>query len=485
MQGPNYIAFAIPLFFILISIELLVAWRKRRTVYHFADAITDLACGISQQLARVFLTVGLLAVYTFVYERFRLVTFPAGSAWPWVIALFGVDFLYYWWHRLSHQVNFLWAIHVVHHSSEDFNLAVALRQAVFSLFSTMPFYVLLAVAGVPTIAFATMESLSLLYQFWIHTELMGSWGRGEGLMNSPSAHRVHHAVNARYLDRNFAATFLIWDRLFGSYEPEGEPCVYGITKPLKSFNPFWAQVHYWRELFDVARAAPSLAQGLSVPFRSPSWHPQWTPAPEPRAEPLTPQSFVRHAAPSKPALNVYIGVHFALVVVATFCVSMWGAMMSPAPRGVPHGDHPALPVGVGRPARRKALGAERRAAASVRGSCGVVSLACGGIGSACLGAPAAARRGIVAVVARGGYAVCWSPVTRISSISFFTSRGLGRHATAPAAMLSCSALWPWPAVKVTSNIPLWSGRLETLRQTSRPDISSMLRSMANPSGLSS
>ena len=143
MEGLDYIAVAIPVFIALIGLEIAVARKQRRTVYHFADAITDLACGVSQQVAALFMAAGLFALYVYIYEHGRLVTFGKGSVAPWLIAAFGVDLCYYWWHRLSHRVNFLWAVHVVHHSSEDFNLAVALRQEVFGDLTAAPFYLVL------------------------------------------------------------------------------------------------------------------------------------------------------------------------------------------------------------------------------------------------------------------------------------------------------------------------------------------------------
>ncbi|HEX4621628.1 MAG TPA: sterol desaturase family protein, partial [Myxococcaceae bacterium] len=265
-HGPNPIALAIPLFFFFIGVELLVARRRRVRAYHFADAITDLSCGVTEQVVGIFPAAAVVALYVLVYDHWRLIHFSPSSLVMWAIAVLGVDVLYYWWHRLSHTVNFMWAVHVVHHSSEDFNLAVALRQAVLTDLTQTWFYLPLALAGVTPVAVFTVLSLSTLYQFWIHTELIGKLGPLDRWINTPSAHRVHHGVNPQYLDRNYAAVFMFWDRLFGSYEPEGEPCVYGISKPIRSFNPLWAQFHFWVEMWRVARAAPSLRTGLQVFF---------------------------------------------------------------------------------------------------------------------------------------------------------------------------------------------------------------------------
>src|SRR6266852_2961559 len=248
----NYIALAIPFFFLLMGVELWVAGRRGARVYRFNDALVDLSCGMTQQVLLVF-AVGLLgACYLWLYQhRFWSLHGPAA----WLVAFFAVDFIYYWWHRLSHRVNFLWAVHVVHHQSEDYNLAVALRQAVLSVWTIWPFHLSLALIGVPPVVFATVESFSTLYQFWIHTELVGKLGWYERAFNTPSQHRVHHAINPRYLDRNYAATLCIWDRLFGTFQEEREQTVFGLVKPLASFNPLWAQLQAWAALWRTSRGA--------------------------------------------------------------------------------------------------------------------------------------------------------------------------------------------------------------------------------------
>jgi alkylglycerol monooxygenase len=333
VEGPDYIALAIPLFIALIGLELAVARKQRRTVYHFADAITDLACGVSQQVTSLFMAAGLFALYVYVYEHGRLVTFGKGSVAPWLIAAFGVDLCYYWWHRLSHRVNFLWAVHVVHHSSEDFNLAVALRQEVFGDLTATPFYLVLALAGVTPLAVFTLRSLSLIYQFWIHTEIVGKLGPLDRWVNTPSTHRVHHAVNKRYIDRNYAAVLMIWDRLFGSYEPETEACVYGLSKPLRSFNPLWAQVHHWVAMAKVAAAAPSFWQGFQVFVRPPGWCPPWLLTIRLDEAPIAPQTVVKYEVAPRQGLNAYVGVQFAVVAATTFTLLMFGARLSLWTRG--------------------------------------------------------------------------------------------------------------------------------------------------------
>ncbi|AKV03398.1 Sterol desaturase [Labilithrix luteola] len=311
------IALAVPLFFVAIAVELAVAKKRGVVVYRFADALTNLSCGITQQVMLLAYAALQLAVYAWVYEHARFLSWD--TPWiGWALAFLGVDFLYYWWHRLSHEVNVLWAAHVVHHQSEDYNLAVALRQAVLTSWTELPFYLPLALLGVPTIAFATMHALSTLYQFWIHTQLVGKVrGPFDRVLNLPSHHRVHHAINARYLDKNYGATLIVWDRLFGTYEEETETPVYGITHPLASFSPMWAQVHYWVELARMTKQARRPVDKVRLWFASPAFVPEGVePAPIEASHPKYDREVSR-------PLAIYVGAQYALVLVTTFSLLMW------------------------------------------------------------------------------------------------------------------------------------------------------------------
>jgi alkylglycerol monooxygenase len=310
----SYIALAVPFFFLLIGLELVVARARRRSCYRLGDALGDLGCGMAQQVALVFMAGAVIAGYTHLYTHLRLFT-PA-PAIAWIVALVGVDFLYYWWHRLSHEVNVLWVAHVVHHQSEDYNLAVALRQAILTSWTAQIFYLPLAFLGVPPLIFASVNALSTLYQFWIHTELVGRLGWFEAVFNTPSHHRVHHAINPRYLDKNYGATLVIWDRLFGTFEPETEAPVYGIVKPLGSYNPLWAQVEPLVSLLRQSLAAPRTVDKIRIWFASPAWRPEGVP-PYPGVED---GSYVRRPKydPIAPrSLQIYVVLHFGVAVAAT------------------------------------------------------------------------------------------------------------------------------------------------------------------------
>lgn len=328
---PNYIALAIPFFFVLIGVEVWAARRRRLRVHRFDDCVVDLACGMTQQVLLVFFAAALIAAYAWTHAHLRLVTFAPGSAWPWVIAFVAVDLGYYWWHRLSHEVNLLWAVHVVHHQSEDYNLAVALRQAVLSAVTILPFHLPIALLGVPPAVFLTVESFSTLYQFWIHTELVGKLGPLERVLNTPSLHRVHHATNPGYLDRNYGATLVLWDRLFGTYEEERERPVYGITKPLASFDPLWAQVHYWVELARLARLAPRWSDRVRVWFAHPGWRPPGA------AEGVRPPAGGKYDPRAGRGLAAYVATNLVLAVGATFALLLFQHALTALERAVAAG----------------------------------------------------------------------------------------------------------------------------------------------------
>jgi len=243
-----WIGLSIPFFMGLILIEYALSRRLRPASYSLSDTLTNLNCGVLDQLFALSYKAILFAVYVGVYRAAAIFELSKHSWATWILGFLLVDLGYYWWHRTSHEVNIVWAGHVVHHSSEKYNLSVALRQSLTAVMFSWIFYLPLAVIGIPPIVFAANKVINLLYQFWIHTELIGKLGPLEWVINTPSHHRVHHGVNPRYLDKNYAGTLIVWDRIFGSFEPESEPVIYGITKPINSWNPLWANFHFWAEL---------------------------------------------------------------------------------------------------------------------------------------------------------------------------------------------------------------------------------------------
>jgi sterol desaturase/sphingolipid hydroxylase (fatty acid hydroxylase superfamily) len=325
----NYIVLAIPVFFALIGLELLVARLLERHDYTLADSLNDLSCGIVQQLVEVFAKTALFAAYVFLFARARLFAIPMSSAAAWVACFLGVDFFYYWFHRTSHRVNAVWATHVVHHQSEEYNLAVALRQGAFQGWFSWVFYLPLAILGFPPLMFLTLSAFDTLYQFWIHTRVIGRLGPLEWVLNTPSHHRVHHACNPKYIDRNYAGTLIVWDRMFGTFKEEQDEPVYGITKPLRSWNPVWANLHVWVDLLRKARRTARLADRVRL-FLSP---PGWQPAdlggfePPPEVDRATYQKFL---TPLPRGLASYVFAQFLLALLgATWLLFRQEAMGLP------------------------------------------------------------------------------------------------------------------------------------------------------------
>jgi alkylglycerol monooxygenase len=326
------IVLAIPAFFLLMALEW-AAYRRRpapENDYFLDDTLTNLGCGAGQQVLGALLAAVMLGGYDTVRATVGLFDLSAGSPWVWLGGLLGVDFLYYWFHRASHRVNFLWAAHVVHHQSEHYNLAVALRQSWLQQFFSFFFYLPLALIGVPTGVFFTLVALDTLYQFWIHTRLIGRMGPLEAVLNTPSHHRVHHGVDGPYLDRNHAGLLITWDRLFGTFEPEASAPRYGTVRPLRSANPIWANVEPWVDLWRRARGMGRFSDRLRVFFAPPEWHAADEPPP---AGPLrTDAHYALYRVPAGRGRRLYVAVQFLVVLLGVLWLLAGGATASPGLR---------------------------------------------------------------------------------------------------------------------------------------------------------
>ena len=331
MMGPMdaaMVAAAVPVFFALMAVEWIWSHSRGRSTYRFSDAVASLGCGIVQQVVAVYQVFLVVGVYALIAEAL------AGRGWAlplplwaqWVVAFVGVDLAYYLFHRASHRVNILWATHVVHHQSEEYNLSTALRQGFIQGAAAAPFYWPLAVLGVTTPVFVACATINTLYQFWIHTRLIKKLpGPVEALWNTPSHHRVHHGIDPEYIDKNYAGVFIVWDRLFGTFLAEGavEPN-YGVVQPLRSFNPLWAQVHYFLELGRVSLRAQRWKDKIWVWFAPPEWGPaDWgglktVPAVDRRTRALYDVPVPLHTL-------ILIATQFAMVTGATLLLQLYGA----------------------------------------------------------------------------------------------------------------------------------------------------------------
>jgi len=264
---PDLIQLAIPAFILLMVMEAIADALMRRELYEPKDTAASLTMGIGNVVVGLVSKGMVFALFTWVH-KFAL--FQLGyQRWVWVLAFFADDFSYYWFHRTSHECRFFWASHVVHHSSQHYNLSTALRQTWTGAFFGFVFWLWMPLVGFQPIMIFTMQAVSLLYQFWVHTEFVQRLGLLELVMNTPSHHRVHHATNSQYIDRNHAGILIIWDRMFGSFEPEDEHCTYGLTTNINTFNPLRIAFHEWIAIGHDLRKARTWRERLVAVFGNP------------------------------------------------------------------------------------------------------------------------------------------------------------------------------------------------------------------------
>lgn len=272
------ILYAVPVFLTLILLELAWGYSKKKNNYRFNDAINRLSLGSLSQAVSVCTRFFQMGLYLLVYEQFALT--QSDSFWNtwygWTVAVILYDFFEYWAHRFSHQISFFWAAHAVHHQSQCFNLSTALRQESFYPITTSIFFMPLALLGISPSQYIVLQTFILVYQFWIHTEHIGRLGWFDRVFSSPSNHRVHHAINGPYLDKNFGAFLIVWDRLFGTFEEENETCIYGTTTPLNSWNPVWANWVVFNQLIGKSQKQLTWTDKAKVFLKSPDW-PNTTP----------------------------------------------------------------------------------------------------------------------------------------------------------------------------------------------------------------
>jgi sterol desaturase/sphingolipid hydroxylase (fatty acid hydroxylase superfamily) len=270
----DLIAIAVPFFLILILFELIYGLVVGRNTYRVNDTINSLSMGTLSTL-RGFAVIGFSSlIYDFIVTNYQLEQLPVQSTWTWIICFVGYDFAYYWKHRLGHEIALFWGSHVSHHQSEDYNLGTALRQTSID-FHGFLFYLPFFFLGFPAEIIFTVVSMNLIYQFWVHTQHVPKLGPLEWIMVTPSNHRVHHARNDDYVDKNYGGVFIIWDRFFGTYQNEliEEIPIFGLRKPLNSWNPLWANIHvYWNLLADIKNTRNPMDK-IKFAFKKPGWNP--------------------------------------------------------------------------------------------------------------------------------------------------------------------------------------------------------------------
>ncbi len=325
----DLIAIAVPFFLLALIIELILDWRKGSHFYRSNDAINSLSAGILSTTIGYFTKFLPLIAWGFVLRNFSIVDMPL--AWfdlsprgllLWVVAAVAWDFCYYWFHRFSHEISVLWAAHAVHHQSEDYNLSTALRQTSTGFLFGWIFYLPLFVIGFPLEVLITVNAANLIYQFWVHTQLIRRLGPLDKILVTPSNHRVHHAQNERYIDKNYGGIFILWDRFFGTFEDESDkdPVVFGVRKPLANLNPFWANLQVYDYLLFDARKTQRWLDKLAVWFRRTGWRPPDVEARYPK-KPADPGQFQKYDPQTPRALKHYVMAQFVVSTIGTLIIA--------------------------------------------------------------------------------------------------------------------------------------------------------------------
>lgn len=257
---------------VLVVFEIKIGKRKNIQIYNFSDSFTNFFCGMLERVFDVFFSVIALYVFYYVYEHYAIFNIPS-NAFTWVIGLLLTDFIAYWFHRWSHHVNFLWAAHIVHHQSEDLNITTVFRVSFFAVVFRACFFVWMAFIGFDVFIIVTTSLFLGIYQLFTHSRVIGNLGIVEYFLTTPSHHRVHHARNEKYMDRNYAHIFIFWDRIFGTFKEEEEEPKYGITSGFDRANAYNATFSYWKNLVIRARKTQKLQDKIKVFIKGPRWTP--------------------------------------------------------------------------------------------------------------------------------------------------------------------------------------------------------------------
>ncbi len=349
----DLIALAVPFFLLALVIELFTDWRRKTGFYRSNDAINSISAGMLDTTLGYFTKFLPLLGWGFALQHLAIFDLEPAlfdlslrGIGLWVLAAIAWDFCYYWFHRFSHEISILWAAHAVHHQSEDYNLSTALRQTSTGFLFGWIFYLPLFVVGFPLEVLLTVNAINLIYQFWVHTQHIRRLGPLEAVLMTPSHHRVHHAQNERYIDKNYGGMFIVWDRLFGTYEPEhdDEPVVFGVRKPLANWNPFWANLQVYDYLLFDARKTRRWRDKLGIWFRRTGWRPADVEAEYPRAR-ADLEHFEKFDPDIAPGIRRYSVFQFCIAIAAVLwigelyaaagalavlvpCIALWMLLLS-------------------------------------------------------------------------------------------------------------------------------------------------------------
>jgi sterol desaturase/sphingolipid hydroxylase (fatty acid hydroxylase superfamily) len=325
----NLIALAVPFFLLALLAELAIDRWRGTGYYRSNDAINSLSAGILSETTGYFTKILQYTIWGLVLSNFAI--FDIQRSWfdasasgiaLWILAGVLWDFCYYWNHRLGHEISVLWAAHSVHHQSEEYNLSTALRQTSSSFIFSWIFYVPLFLIGFPADVLITVAAVNLIYQFWVHTQQIHRLGVLDRIFVTPSNHRVHHAQNEAYIDKNYGGIFILWDRLFGTFaeESDDEPVVFGVRKALANWNPIWANFQVYDYLLFDAKNTERWQDKLSIWFRRTGWRPADVAAAFPK-QPVDLKQFRKYDPPVATARRSYVMAQFAVAILSALLIA--------------------------------------------------------------------------------------------------------------------------------------------------------------------
>lgn len=262
----NYLTFAIPAFFLFLYLEYRLAiYLKKPEIFKYESSIANISIGITERLLNLFISASFYSLFYWVYKNYALVNI-SNTWWVWLSLILITNLVWYWYHRLGHQVNFLWAAHIVHHQSEEFNLTVSARITVFQALIRNIFWCIIPFLGFHPAMVITILMVHGAYSFFAHTQLVGKLGWLEHIFITPSLHGVHHASDEKYLDKNYRDVFVFWDKLFGTFQREEEAPKYGLTHPIKSYSFLWQHFHYYLEILEACKKEKHFKARLKIIF---------------------------------------------------------------------------------------------------------------------------------------------------------------------------------------------------------------------------
>lgn len=270
MENINFLAFAMPAFFLFVYLEYKLAQRKKRPeIFNYESSVSNISIGLAERLINLFIAASFYQLFYYIYEHYQIFDIP-GNFWIWIGLILATDFVWYWYHRLGHEVNFFWAAHIVHHHSEEFNFTAAARITTFQAIIRTGFWCILPFLGFHPKMVINMLLVHGAYSFFTHTQVIGRIKWLEYVFVTPSVHGVHHASDEKYLDKNYGDMFTFWDRMFGTFQEEEEKPKYGLTHPLKSYSFLWQHFHYYFEIYELWKRSKGFKARWDAVFGSPA-----------------------------------------------------------------------------------------------------------------------------------------------------------------------------------------------------------------------